>query len=253
MAERRTTGGQLETGEDVLDLLPKQDCRSPRPNSQRPSSSAYIPVTGTERWTGSLLASMKTIGSFRRRSRPDDGASDLIKAARTTSADGNDRNTANIAAVSSAVPSATNGENAGLDETSTPYEASHAWPLFNEGTHAAPSEDPQSPQQQRSVAQADSAANGTTVTSHLSQGIFQAAGQDTPGLRAAAGTRAPSCTPQSTLSGQLREAVIDGHPSKGVQQSSAAEDNKFAVLAHLLASQEVLSHSPRHLPKLSWT
>lgn len=207
MAERRTTDGGLDLGEDVLDLLPDQDCRSPRPISKRASSVACIPVPSnerTERWTDSLLASMKTIGSFRRRSRPDEGASDLIKAVRTTSDDANDADTC---APASAGATIAREENCRLAKDPTAAETSHhTWPLFNESAPTA--SDPDLIQQQPHGLQSEDAVIGTTTSASASQ-FSQAKSSEAAAV-----------------------------------QLIGAKDNKFAVLAHLLASKEVLFGSP---------
>ena len=253
MAERKPTDDELELNDDLLDMLPDQDCRSPRPRRKLSVPKACIPGAGPERWTDTLLSSMKTFGSFRRRSRPSEGPADLIKAARDSQ--GGQMQAADVPATSASDAKADDTVDADrLADEPCPPVATHKCPLFCDSP--SPAADTALQPQSSIATEAHCPEARSPTAAAILKSPFQLTSSETRDLTRAAsnrsgGPRAPAPTPQS--SNQLTEdnapaKDVSGDAIKQVLELSAAEANKFAVLAQLLASHEVPSSSSFVIP-----
>lgn len=248
MGERTPTDDELDLGEDLLDMLPDQDCRSPRPRRKLSAPMTCIPVAGPERWTDTLLSSMKTLSSFRRRSRPSEGASDLIKAARD-SQDGHIQHADILATSPTDAKADSTVDTDRLADETCPTPAAHTWPLFCES--ASPAADTALQSHPSTATEAHSPEVEAPTAAAIMSSPFQLNSSQARGFPRAASKRSgPAKTPASMplLSNQLSEVnspvkAVSGdiHAIKQVLELSAAEANKFAVLAQLLASHEVPS------------
>ncbi len=251
MAERKPTDDELELTEDILDMLPDQDCRSPRPGRKLSAPTTCIPVAGPERWTNTLLSSMKTLGSFRRRSRPSEGAADLIKAARD-SQEGplEDADIPAFSPTGAKVDSTVDTD--GLADEPCPAADGHIWPLFcgsasSAADRALKAQTPTATEAQGPDVEAPTAA--AILSSPFQLNSSQAGGLTSAASERSGEPKAPAPTSQS--SNQLSEGNPpvkdvsgDLHAIKHVLGLSAVDASKFAVLAQLLASHEVPSSPP---------
>lgn len=231
MAQRKPTEDNLEAGDDILDLLPDQDCRSPRPRCKPSATVSCVPVT-SERWTDSLLSSMKTLGSFKRRSRPSEGHSELIKAAGPAEFDASALGSASTAIeLNDTAKTVYLADSASLSGGHIDPSETNSWPLFSETASATT--DRETP--------AGNAPGTADVASHTHT-VQPKPRAPMPLTSDAEHSRIPAAVSESSTS-------IPAISQSAIQlQLTAAEDDKFTVLARLLASQEVCRLMLRYFP-----